>query len=305
MRKELLSKILRRYPFLSGCGTVANSKWVRSLAGDSKQEVWAKLENGLSVKCSLAEFGGRAVFYAGDTDRKLTKLLQIFLRPGDTVLDIGANIGTTVLRSAHLVGPHGHVHAFEPNPAVQKTLKESVAFNGLENVTIHSVAVGDSPGELDLMVPIGHNGGASLTRRDVEATQATGTTMVKVPVRTVDDIFSTPAFEAIRLVKIDVEGFEPQVIQGAYNLFRQVPPDVMVVEVNLCENLDQHPTVLALRDLGYQLFCIEKSYLNLKITKLEAGRTSFPGHDILALRPGKVSPHILDQLSISAGSAFA
>ncbi|MEL6456016.1 MAG: hypothetical protein AAFQ40_15025, partial [Cyanobacteria bacterium J06623_5] len=93
---------------------------------------------------------------------------------------------------------------------------------------------------------------------------------------------------------------EPQVIRGAHNLFKQVPPDVMVVEVNLCENLDQHPTVLALRDLGYQLFCIEKSYLNLKITKLDAGRTSFPGHDILALRPGKVSPHILHQLSISA-----
>ncbi len=284
LRKKILAKLIRLYPFLSGCGTIANSKWVQQLAGESTEKVWTKLENGLSIQASLADFDGRATFYAGDTDRKITQLFKLILRPGDTALDIGANMGLTALRAAHLVGESGQVHAFDPNPQMQQQLKDSIAYNQLSNVTLHPVAIGDQSGMLELHVPVGHSGAGSLVRKEGDRALLES---VQVPVKTIDSIF--PAMGPIRLVKIDVEGFEPQVLRGAERLFSHNPPDAMIVELNGYEySADDHPTIQILSRLGYRLLGIEKSYVSLRAVELRPGRSTFNGNDVLALRPGEV-----------------
>jgi FkbM family methyltransferase len=285
LRKRIIARLLHAYPFLSGCGTIANSKWLNLVAGKSSEKVWAKLENGLSVRTSLTDFDGRAAFYAGDTDRKITQLFKLILRPGDTVLDIGANIGLTAVRSSNLVGETGHVHAFEPNPQMQQLLKDSIAHNQLSNITLHSIALGDQPGTLELSVPVGHSGAGSLVRKAGNPERAES---VQVAVKTLDSVLAQ--IGPIRLVKIDVEGFEPQVLKGADGLFSRNPPDAMIVELNGYEAAmdNDHPTIQILRKLGYRLLGVEKSYVSLKVVELTPGQSAFNGNDVLALRPGEV-----------------
>ena len=69
-----------------------------------------------------------------------------FLRPGDTFIDAGANIGLFTLLALSVVGDKGHVHAFEPNPLVAAMLRESLALNAADNVTVHEIGLSDVEG---------------------------------------------------------------------------------------------------------------------------------------------------------------
>ena len=104
MRAEAIAKVTRLYPFLSGCGSLANHRLIDRLAGKPKREAWAEVEGG-RLLVSLDDYVGRSAFYVGDLDRKVSAVVDRFVRPGDTVLDIGANIGLVSLRVAKRVGP--------------------------------------------------------------------------------------------------------------------------------------------------------------------------------------------------------
>ena len=75
------------------------------------------------------------------------QFLRQYLRPGDVYIDIGANIGTTVIPAARAVG-HGRVIAFEPQPQIFCYLKNNLALNGIVNVSLHDWALGPENGEL-------------------------------------------------------------------------------------------------------------------------------------------------------------
>lgn len=213
LRATVVSKLTRLYPFLTGCGTVANHPLVDALAGHPKSDTWAAVEGGrLSV--SLADHVGRAAFYVGDLDRKVSALIDRFVKPGDTVLDIGANIGLVAFRLSKRVGPGGKVHAFEPNSAVADRFERSLAANAISNVEIHRIALGSEPGTQPLSIPSGNAGAASLVSGRVEGKTA------DVRVERLDDLNLGP----VSFVKMDVEGFEEQVLRGYARTLRSAPP---------------------------------------------------------------------------------
>jgi len=128
-------------------------------------------------------------------------IMDRILRPGDVFVDIGANIGTWVLYAAHLVGPAGHVYAFEPHPKTAHYLQRNVALNSFQNITIFSCAVGDSHKLVtleetanDTMNNISENGTVSVQMVPLDS-------MTQIP--------------KIRLLKIDAEGSELQILHGA------------------------------------------------------------------------------------------
>lgn len=77
------------------------------------------------------------------------------VQPGDTVVDVGANIGYYTCYLARLVGPKGHVLAFEPAPDLIDILRDNVAFNGYENVQVLNQAVTETTGPLTLYMETG------------------------------------------------------------------------------------------------------------------------------------------------------
>jgi FkbM family methyltransferase len=266
LRPDAVARITRLYPFLSGCGTLANHRVVNWLAGRPEGDAWANVEGGrLSV--SLDDYVGRAAFYVGDLDRKISILIDRFVRPGDTVLDIGANIGLVSLRLSKRVGRKGTVHAFEPNPAIAERLASSLEINGISNVHLHRVALGEADGSLPLTVPAGNAGAASLL---------TGTRhgkTVQVPVRRLDDFGVGP----IDFVKMDVEGFEGNVLRGASKILSSNRPRVILFE----QNDPSGDSIPLLEQAGYRIHGVPKSMLKLRLQLVSAWSPAF--HDYVAI----------------------
>lgn len=170
-----------------------------------------------------------ALAYRGLYERAETAIVQRLVRPGGFVIDVGANLGYYTALLAHLVGPTGHVVAFEPSPMCVPALRRLVMAADLGNVTIHASAVGASAGTAVLRnAAAHHHTGLATLRGDVEADGET----TEVTVVALADVPEIAAAPEIDLVKIDVEGLESEVLDGASPLFDAARVRLAVVEVS-------------------------------------------------------------------------
>jgi FkbM family methyltransferase len=168
-----------------------------------------------------------------------------YLRPGDNVIDAGANIGLYSLLFAQIVGQKGKIIAFEPDPVCAARLRENMQINGVDNVVVREVAVSDRAGTAQFSVGEGA-AGAFADLRKAPATRTVST------VRIADEIGDL-AFAA---GKMDVEGAEPLALAGAM-LERHNPP-VWTIELTR-KTLRRSGTelddmVTMLRDKGFGLW---------------------------------------------------
>jgi FkbM family methyltransferase len=175
-----------------------------------------------------------------------------FLRVGDTVLDVGAFIGTHTLAFAHAVGRSGRVLAFEPHPVAHRLLSLNIAENSLENVELCAFAVSD--GRYRYVNAYGNdttqtrNFGANTAIfdraiADEEATAQAGAATISFS-RTIDDL----GLHSCRLLKIDVEGHGAAVLRGAYETLRSLKP-IVFTEINSVE--EGSACLEVMRPLGF------------------------------------------------------
>jgi FkbM family methyltransferase len=143
-----------------------------------------------------------------------------WLRPGDTALDVGANVGHFTCRMSRLVGPSGRVIAFEPVPNTFAALTANGKHFPHPNVTLLNAAVGEAVGMVGMSVPSGADG-SYLARVDPTAE-------LKCVVLSVDSL-TLPG--PVRLVKVDAEGYEPKVLAGIAKLLTRDKP-VVILERN-------------------------------------------------------------------------
>jgi len=297
LRQSVVSSVSRLYPFYSGCGSFANHSVVQRLAGVSDETVWARVTGG-EVLAPLGDYVGRAAFYAGDLDRKITWICSRLIRPGDTVFDIGANIGIMTVLMAKLTGSSGHVHSFEPNPSLVRLLRQVIERNALANVKLHAFALGREAGQLELRVPKLNAGSGSLVlNRDVPDCD-----VVPVPVRQLSVVAAEEGVRRLRLIKIDVEGFEVEVLSGARSLLQSVRPQAIVFELNQDDQgeLCEHPIVKLLLEFDYGFLAIPRSLTRMKLQRFDprvAGRSI--GHDVLALARGEQYQDLLSRVNAS------
>ncbi|MBX3396086.1 MAG: FkbM family methyltransferase [Phycisphaerae bacterium] len=156
-----------------------------------------------------------------------TALLSKLIDGGDTVIDIGANYGWYATWLARLVGPTGQVHAFEPTPTTMALLRRNCAENHFDDrIVFNPVGLSNAPGKATIHVPRQH-GGASLKPHYDEPT-----TLFEITLTTLDDYISRNAIGKVRLIKIDVEGCELAVIQGAGKLLSTPHPPMWLMEVS-------------------------------------------------------------------------
>jgi FkbM family methyltransferase len=151
------------------------------------------------------------------------ELLLALTGTGDTVADIGANMGYYTVKLGGQVGPNGRVYSFEPNPETYVFLRENVALNALEGVVrLHNAALGAEPGEALLNFDEAHPGGAAINPDHQEGPG------VRVPVLALDAVIETDC--PLDVAKIDVEGFEPLVLLGMKQTLARSPEAAVVVE---------------------------------------------------------------------------
>lgn len=132
--------------------------------------------------------------------------------PGDTVVDVGANAGVYTVATARLVGPEGRVVAIEPNPVVLGRLAANVRQNGFEDrVTILPIAIADHTAR---GLVVDQSGNSTVARIQVLA-EGESIPSGTVGVRTLDDALEDLGIARVDVLKIDVEGLERAVMDGA------------------------------------------------------------------------------------------
>ena len=194
--------------------------------------------------------------------RTARRVIDAFVSPGDVVLDLGAHWGLFAHRLAEAVAPGGRVIAFEPNPVPLESLRAVAARRG--NVDVHPIALSDTPGAVDLHIPLLRHRPLRLPDRPVHPMATVGVPahrngraheVVRVEARRLDDVVGD-ADGPITFVKCDVEGHELAVLRGADRLLRRWTP-VILIEV---EQRHQETPMTAvfglLRERGYEGYAL-------------------------------------------------
>ena len=149
--------------------------------------------------------------------------IEPLISSNDIVFDIGANIGVVTNWFAHRCQ---HVHAFEPHPDNFEKIKSQKKLRNMNNITLHDIALGKDVSRMQLHVKEFH-GHHSLG--DVVSSQTVG--KIEVNVRTVDAISEELKIDKIKFMKIDVEGFESDVLRGASRLLQNKKIDYILFEL--------------------------------------------------------------------------
>ncbi len=182
--------------------------------------------HGAQFALDLRDYVQRKLFCHAHQARELALVASV-CRPGDTVIDVGANVGAFTMVAARATAPDGVVHALEPVPGTMRALERNLELNGFRHVRAAPVALSEREGTLELGLVAAEHGTGGYTSQGAHE---------KVSVRssTLDAYVGDAVGESpVRLLKIDVEGYEPEVLAGARSILRaHNRPDVVLVEVS-------------------------------------------------------------------------
>lgn len=179
-----------------------------------------KVGDDFTLDMKTGDFIERSIYYSA-YEFEIVQQFRRYVKPGATVLDIGANLGFYTVLSSKLAGPSGKVFAVEANPLMQKRLESTLDINRVSNVTILPFAASSEAGEVVIHIPSGgSHGEASLAQQDWAAKET-----FAIPAKRLDDVL---AGERIDFVKIDVEGAEFMALSGTAGLLREHKPTLLV-----------------------------------------------------------------------------
>jgi FkbM family methyltransferase len=216
--------------------------------------------------------------WAGAYERDLVALFKSALKPGMTVLDVGANIGYFSAIAAGLVGSEGSVHAFEPTPECFARLQRNLSSFPWSHA--YPCAVGDTTGAATIHFNERELGWGSLLS-DNDLTHA-----VDVPLISLDDSMLREGISSAHFIKMDVEGGEYRALQGAARILHDLRP-IIAAELNsVCLSRDHHTpqdVVQLLQSAEYQTFSFNDGVLAIPREN---------GHALLDLRACTKNPFV-------------
>ena len=161
----------------------------------------------------------------GAFEREVQEVLFPWLRPGDNVIDAGANIGCHACPMAIRVAPHGRVLAIEPVGRLADRLEANCRLNGIDNVVVSRFAVSSGAGWRPLVVPhaVDNNqGNASFHRAPSSSSD-----IVEVETTTIDALVAEVGFSDLRLIKTDLEGEDFAALVGARETVKRWRPMIV------------------------------------------------------------------------------
>jgi FkbM family methyltransferase len=198
----------------------------------------------------------RYVYYFGQWEPEVTRLIKQRLGPGHTFVDVGANLGWYTLLAADAVGPTGRVVAIEASPRNFLWLKENVNNNQLENVRLVNEAVWSSQGLLSLFQGPPQQSGISTVVPSFAERHRGYEKAGQIRARPLPELLNPDEIATLRVLKIDVEGAEREVLLGLEPMLDSAPEDLEIfLELNPTE-YDVERLLLPIRRRGFRAWII-------------------------------------------------
>lgn len=217
---------LREMPLARGKGFILRYLLIPLLPAPTK-EFEVPVVGGARIRMRYRERLGLSTLLNGGFENKELEYARNALNPGDTAFDVGANIGLFSLVLAQAVGSSGTVIAFEPLPSNAGRAEANLNLNRLSNAQVLVTAVGaeDGVGQLNMA-----EDPAYPSIQCVAENQGTGQCL-RVPIARLDTVWRQMGSPSVKCVKIDVEGAELEVLQGATDLLLSCRP-LLILEAN-------------------------------------------------------------------------
>jgi FkbM family methyltransferase len=206
---------------------------------------------------------GVPLIKSGQFDPFETQFIKSLLRPGMTVLDVGSNIGYFTLIAARGVGAGGRVYAFEPQPHNFRLLKKNIEINSQANVTAFNRAMSDKQEKVRLFEDTINYGAHSLSDRNLIGRGGS----IEVDAVTIDDLAETVPGKRFDLIKMDTQGAEGWIIEGAKRTMIDTNPRLIIEFWPWgLRNLGTDPLELLgrIRDMGYSIKVIDESSQSIR-----------------------------------------
>jgi len=213
---------------------------------------------GLKWELNPSDYVQQDIFWYGAKDRWDIFHVKRLLRPGDVILDVGANIGYYSLTLANTLKGNCTVYSIEPVPATFARLKNHIRLNNYECcIDPCQIALSDRTYETSMLVRVGGNSGSATL-------SCHGKNEVKVNVDTLDNFCEQKNVRTIQFIKIDVEGFEPSVLRGGLKTIEEMAP-IILLEVDppllrmAKASFEELKSILS--KLGYSLYYADRTKL--------------------------------------------
>lgn len=184
-----------------------------------------------------------------------TQAVLSLLKPGDRVLEVGANLGYYTVLMAQRVGPAGNVTALEANPRLAALAGRSLKLNDLKQAIVLNRAALDQPGEVSFVTSRKNSGSGHVEVLPVAPFEDAA--VIQVEAVRLDDL----GWDAVDFIRVDAEGCEPQVLRGATGILERNPDIVVSMEWSVIqmESRTSVPGFIAwLQDMGFRFWIVGK-----------------------------------------------
>lgn len=199
-----------------------------------------KTIDGLTYDLDLTEVIDASLFYYGTFEKEIERLIDDLAKPGQTVLDIGANVGYHTVRLSRNVGPGGRVIAIEPTSAACLRLRKNLELNACQNVSVQALALSDREEgirEVSFQSNFPVDGDPVIVPEMLRLTS-------------LDLLLAELGVSGVGFIKLDVDGYEEKVLLGSREMLRRDQP-VLVLEVMPPAAGEPCRALQLLEELGY------------------------------------------------------
>jgi len=227
--RALFRTAMQFYPREYGKYSILMKLYFPYLAPTSPTKEVVTLHDGIRMELVLNEYVQSQLYLFGAFEPATVKVLKRLVKSGDTVLDIGANVGYISLVLAKCVGNSGKVFSFEPDSKNFASLKRNLALNADCNIEPIAKAVSDSHQPIRLYhAKFDFNAGA----HSMLPSEKHSSDFVEIEATTIDEFVTSHGLKKIDVIKIDIEGAEMKAFNGMTETLRNSRP---LIVCELCE----------------------------------------------------------------------
>jgi FkbM family methyltransferase len=202
--------------------------------------------NGIMYELNLEDDIQKFIYFNVYEHRGIQKVMK-YIKTGDICLDIGANVGFYALNFAKHVGKTGKVYAFEPSPDLAQKLKKNIQYNNYESIIeVHQLGICDITGFNLFALSPNENSGWGHLGTDERFNQT-----ITIQTDTLDNFFEEKQINTVKFMKVDIEGAEDKLIEGAKQVLHEKRIDHIYMEFCKMSSIETLSRIEKLASFGY------------------------------------------------------